>query len=77
MAAQDKKTSRKSIKAKMHKDATQMRWASFDDFWATNIKNGSDTTKAACIAHIKALGKWKDQSEWVNAIIHFGIPVEK
>lgn len=52
-------------------------WTSFDQCWATCVRNGTPLLKEAAIAHMKSIGKWDDQSKWVEALIHFGIPVEK
>jgi hypothetical protein len=77
MVQAKKVSGRKEIKAAMHKDVESMRWSSFDHFWATNIKNGTDSTKMACVAHLKAIGSWDDQAKWVKGVLHFGIPLEK
>lgn len=53
-------------------------WANFDIFWSQVVKGkGSPTIKSACQAHLKALGVWEDQSKWIDALIDFGIPIEK
>lgn len=52
-------------------------WGSFDTFWAECVKGGSPSIKNACIAHLKSVGAWEDQSKWIEAVQHFGIPIEK
>lgn len=55
-----------------------MGWPNFDVFWASCVKNGNNhTVKSACIAHLKAIGYWEDQSKWIDGLKHFGIPMEK
>jgi len=52
-------------------------WVSFDAFWSECVKNGTPAVKSACQAHFKTLGVWDDQTKWLKAAQHFGIPVEK
>lgn len=52
-------------------------WSSFDEFWQLCVKNGTPTIKAAAIAHLASMGTLRDQTKWVESIIHFGIKIEK
>jgi len=52
-------------------------WSSFDAFWMECVKNGTPAIKNACQAHFKSLGVWEDQTKWLKAAQHFGIPIEK
>lgn len=58
-------------------EAPSLGWASFDHFWSTCIKGGTPAVKQSCIAHLKAINVWQDQSKWIEGVRHFGIPVEK
>lgn len=58
-------------------EAPELGWASFDHFWSTCIKGGTPSVKSSCIAHLKAINSWHDQSKWIAGVRHFGIPVEK
>ncbi len=56
--------------------APLISWSSFDAFWTECVKNGTPAIKSACQAHFKSLGCMEDQSKWVKAAQHFGIPIE-
>lgn len=52
-------------------------WPNFDVFWSMCVKGGTPTVKSACIAHLKSIGAWEDQSKWIDGLKHYGVPVEK
>lgn len=53
------------------------KWASFEQFWNSSVKNGTPTLLASCKAHVTALGWMEKQDKWVDGVIHFGIKIEK
>lgn len=52
-------------------------WMNFDHCWSSCVKNGNDLLKEAAKAHLRSIGKWEDQTQWVSGLTHFGIPIEK
>jgi hypothetical protein len=52
-------------------------WASFDNFWASCVKNGTPLLKDSFKAHLKSMGWLHRPEKWVEGAKHFGIPMEK
>lgn len=76
-AAAPKQAAARSSHETVQNEAPQLGWASFDHFWSVCIKGGTPAVKTSCIAHLKAINAWHDQSKWIEGVRHFGIPVEK
>ena len=52
-------------------------WASFDNFWASCVKNGTPLLKDSFKAHLKSMGWLNKPERWIEGAKHFGIPMEK
>lgn len=60
-----------------NKKPSQRSWSSFEQCWASCVKNGSPVLMAACKAHVTSLGWIDDQNLWLKGISHFGVETEK
>lgn len=76
LRAAQKPASRSSHET-VQNESPALGWASFDQFWSACIKGGTASIKSSCIAHLKSIDAWHDQSKWIEGVKHFGIPVEK
>jgi hypothetical protein len=72
-----KKNKVEGISARQVRNHQHPIWRNFDQCWATCVKNGNSLLKESARAHLKAIGKWEDQKDWISGLEHFGIPVEK
>lgn len=52
-------------------------WVNFDQCWASCVRGGDAVLKQSAKAHLQSIGKWEDQTQWIDGLIHFGIPIEK
>lgn len=55
----------------------QQIWQNFEHCWHTCVKNSKPIHLESCWAHIKSLGLENKQDKWIDAIIQFGVKIEK
>lgn len=55
---------------------TIRHWKSFEQCWASCVKNGSPVLMSACKAHLAAMGWLEHQEKWIDGMVHFGIKIE-
>jgi len=75
-----KKRSEEQQEAQSNQDVRNHQrpvWTSFDQCWASCVKNGDKILKESAKVHLKRIGMWNDQTKWIDGLIHFGIPIEK
>lgn len=53
------------------------KMVSFDQFWASCVKNGTPVLKESFRAHLKSMGWLNKPDRWVAGALHFGIKMEK
>ena len=73
----DKNTHPRPTSETVQNTAPLLKWPNFDVFWSICVKGGTPTIKSACIAHLKSIGVWEDQSKWIDGLKHYGVPIEK
>lgn len=57
--------------------APTRKWKTFEQCWASCVKNGKDIYMQSCKAHIRSKGLENQPDKWIDAMKEFGIEIEK